>query len=183
METKRFAGLEPASVFAYFEEICGVPDGSRNTKMLSDYIRMCEDLNVTPTLYSSYLHQTHDIVSRNHKIKLETEQEEIFQSKYKEFKPWVKDDYTVVAPKTSHDLQAEGDALNHCVASYIKRVVDGECEIYFLRLTETPDKSLVTFEVRNKQIVQARGLHNRAITDKERMALVKYAKERKIVLK
>lgn len=152
-------------------------------KMLSDYIRMCEDLNVTPTLYSSYLHQTHDIVSRNHKIKLEEAQEEIFQSKYKEFKPWVKDDYTVVAPKTSHDLQAEGDALNHCVASYIKRVVDGECEIYFLRLTETPDKSLVTFEVRNKQIVQARGLHNRAITDKERMALIKYANERKIVLK
>jgi hypothetical protein len=152
-------------------------------KMLSDYIRMCEDLNVTPTLYSSYLHQTHDIVSRNHKIKLEEAQEEIFQSKYKGFKPWVHTDYTVVSPKTSHDLQAEGDALNHCVASYIKRVVDGECEIYFLRLTESPDKSLVTFEVRNKQIVQARGLHNRAITDKERNALIKYANDRKIVLK
>jgi len=38
MDTKRFAGLEPASVFAYFEEICGIPHGSRNTKMISDYI-------------------------------------------------------------------------------------------------------------------------------------------------
>ena len=152
-------------------------------RMLSDYIRMCEDLNVTPTLYSSYLHQTHDIVSRNHKIKLEAEQESIFQKKYKEFKSWVKDDYIVVAPKTSTDLQKEGDVLNHCVASYIKRVIDGECEIYFLRLAESPDDSLVTFEVRNKQIVQAKGLHNRYITDKERTALLKYAYERKFILK
>ena len=38
MEMKRFAGLEPASVFAYFEEICGIPHGSRNTKLISDYI-------------------------------------------------------------------------------------------------------------------------------------------------
>ena len=38
MEMKRFAGLEPASVFAYFEEICSIPHGSRNTKLISDYI-------------------------------------------------------------------------------------------------------------------------------------------------
>ena len=38
METKRLAGLEPASVFGYFEEICAIPHGSRNTKMISDYL-------------------------------------------------------------------------------------------------------------------------------------------------
>ena len=38
METKRLAGLEPAAVFAYFEEICAIPHGSRNTKMISDYL-------------------------------------------------------------------------------------------------------------------------------------------------
>ena len=38
MEPKRLAGLEPASVFGYFEEICGIPHGSRNTKMISDYL-------------------------------------------------------------------------------------------------------------------------------------------------
>lgn len=30
-------GLEPASVFRYFEEICAIPHGSRNTKQISDY--------------------------------------------------------------------------------------------------------------------------------------------------
>ena len=38
METKRLAGLEPAAVFGYFEEICGIPHGSRNTKMISDWL-------------------------------------------------------------------------------------------------------------------------------------------------
>ena len=38
MEMKKLAGLEPASVFAYFEEICGIPHGSRNTKQISDYL-------------------------------------------------------------------------------------------------------------------------------------------------
>ena len=38
MEAKRLAGLEPAAVFGYFEEICAIPHGSRNTKMISDYL-------------------------------------------------------------------------------------------------------------------------------------------------
>ncbi len=38
MEAKKLAGLEPASVFGYFEEICGIPHGSRNTRMISDYL-------------------------------------------------------------------------------------------------------------------------------------------------
>ena len=38
MEAKKLAGLEPGAVFGYFEEICTIPHGSRNTKMISDYL-------------------------------------------------------------------------------------------------------------------------------------------------
>ncbi len=38
MNTVKLAGLEPASVFGYFEQICAIPHGSRNTKMISDYL-------------------------------------------------------------------------------------------------------------------------------------------------
>ncbi len=38
MEARKLAGLEPAAVFGYFEEICAIPHGSRNTKQVSDYI-------------------------------------------------------------------------------------------------------------------------------------------------
>ena len=38
IETKKLAGLQPESVFAYFEKICSIPHGSRNTKQISDYL-------------------------------------------------------------------------------------------------------------------------------------------------
>lgn len=38
MAEKKLAGLEPASVLSYFEEICAIPHGSRNTKAISDYL-------------------------------------------------------------------------------------------------------------------------------------------------
>ena len=38
MEAVKLAGLEPAAVFGYFEKICSIPHGSRNTKMISDYL-------------------------------------------------------------------------------------------------------------------------------------------------
>jgi len=38
MKAIKLAGLEPAAVFGYFEEICAIPHGSGNTKKISDYL-------------------------------------------------------------------------------------------------------------------------------------------------
>ena len=38
MKAIKLAGLEPANVFGYFEKICSIPHGSRNTKKISDYL-------------------------------------------------------------------------------------------------------------------------------------------------
>ena len=38
MEAIKLAGLQPASVFAYFEKLCSMPHGSGNTKIISDYL-------------------------------------------------------------------------------------------------------------------------------------------------
>ena len=38
MEAVKLAGLNPASVFAYFEKLCSIPHGSGNTKAISDYL-------------------------------------------------------------------------------------------------------------------------------------------------
>ena len=38
MDALKLAGLQPATVFAYFEKLCSIPHGSRNTKMISDYL-------------------------------------------------------------------------------------------------------------------------------------------------
>ena len=38
MNTKKFAGLAPESVFNYFEQLCAIPHGSGNTKAISDFL-------------------------------------------------------------------------------------------------------------------------------------------------
>ena len=38
MEAIKLAGLQPASVFGYFEKLCSMPHGSGNTKIISDYL-------------------------------------------------------------------------------------------------------------------------------------------------
>lgn len=38
MEANKLAGLKPEAVFGYFEKICSIPHGSRNTKAISDYL-------------------------------------------------------------------------------------------------------------------------------------------------
>ena len=38
MKAIKLAGLQPASVFGYFEKLCSMPHGSGNTKQISDYL-------------------------------------------------------------------------------------------------------------------------------------------------
>ena len=38
METTKLAGLQPANVFYYFEQLCAIPHGSGNTKPISDFL-------------------------------------------------------------------------------------------------------------------------------------------------
>ena len=38
MKAHKLAGLEPANVFGYFEKICSIPHGSKNTTLIADYL-------------------------------------------------------------------------------------------------------------------------------------------------
>ena len=38
MKANKLAGLEPANVFGYFEKICSIPHGSKNTALIADYL-------------------------------------------------------------------------------------------------------------------------------------------------
>lgn len=152
------------------------------TTELRDYLDMCASMEIKPTLYSSYLKQTHDITSRNYEVKLTEEQAEMFENAYRDFKPFVTEDktYSIIRPKNADDVKHEGSALNHCVASYISRILKRNCLIVFLRKTKDTDKPLVTIEVENKAIVQARGASNRSITENEYEAICEYAKKNKL---
>ena len=72
---------------------------------------------------------------------------------------------------TMQSVVQEGASLNHCVASYVDGMVNEEYAILFLRKKEDLEKSLVTLQVRDGRVVQARGQSNRAPTKEEQEAI------------
>ena len=60
---------------------------------------------------------------------------------------------------------------NNCVASYIDRVIDGNCHILFLRKKDHPKESLVTIEIRNNEIIQAKRRFNYPVTQEDQEAI------------
>lgn len=149
---------------------------------LRDYLSMCINQDTKPTLYSSYLKQTHDIAARNFKLYVSEQDEKKFEEHYKDVNAAYYGDYVIMPPKSTKDVRQEGNALNHCVASYIKRIIDNETTILFLRKKEKKDESLVTLEVRNGGIIQARGAHNRKVTKDELAVIKRYAENRELVI-
>jgi hypothetical protein len=62
-------------------------------------------------------------------------------------------------PNKLDELKKEGEALHHCVGTYMEKVRKGETMIFFIRNMEEPDKPFYTLEWHGK-VVQCRGLHN-----------------------
>lgn len=142
-------------------------------QLLKDYIRMCKSMGIRPCYYTNNIQLSHDITSRNHKMVISVEDEAKFINRYVDFKTVNVGEYKVYAPNSTDDVKKEGDNLSHCVGSYIKRVIDGESLIYFLR--EKEDESLITLEVKDGKINQARGFNNRNPYEEEIKAIKIFA--------
>ncbi len=71
-------------------------------------------------------------------------------------------EYLILSPKTPNDMFDEARMQSNCLSSYIGRVADGECQIFFLRKRSAPDKSFVTIEIRGDgSLGQVLGRFNR----------------------
>ena len=59
--------------------------------------------------------------------------------------------------------------LHHCIASYKDRVIKGRSKILFMRNIEDVSEPLVSIELNNNyNLVQARGVYNRALRKEEK---------------
>lgn len=119
---------------------------------------------------------THQIATRNYNRLKEKFDEEDFKARYNDSFNFEYKDFIITYPKSTQEVKDEAVQQNHCVASYIRRVINGECHILFLREKENPDKSLITLELRENKVVQARGKFNRETTKEEREVVEKYEK-------
>ena len=148
---------------------------------LYDYVRMSEDMSANYERYPSSLKLAHDVAARNHKINLSTIEKEKWTKladKHSSYN-WTKRNskYVIIYPQEPKDLVKEGNSLSHCVASYVRNVINETTNIVFLRDKETPDESLFTIEIARSSIVQARGRFNEKISGTAEEFLKEFAKE------
>lgn len=132
-----------------------------------DYLRMCKEMqyNVESSfiLFPRNLKSAHDHVVEALDVKRTAEQEKAIADSFEEWQrlyQYKGKDLMVIPPHSSKELIDEGTALRHCVGRYVKRVAQRECVILFVRKVAEPDKSICTIEVRDGQVMQARGFGN-----------------------
>jgi hypothetical protein len=86
------------------------------------------------------------------------------------------DKFRFIYPKCIQDIKDESVQMSNCVSSYVQRVIDGQCDILFLRYKDSPDKSLVTIEVKDNKIVQALQRYNHPLTKEQQEIVGKWNK-------
>ena len=136
-----------------------------------DYVNMMSTISKKYDKYPRHFLTTHKIACRNYnRLKREFPEDLFKQRINKEYECSYKN-YVFIYPKCTQDIKDEATSMNNCVASYIDRVIDGKCDILFLRKKDSPEESLVTIEVSNNKIVQARRRFNDPVTQEDQEAI------------
>lgn len=143
---------------------------------LWDYAVMMEKISPKFDKYPRHFLTTHKIAIRNYNRLKEAFDEEQFKRRINKEMETTIDDYVFIYPDCTQDIKDEAVAQNNCVASYIRRVISGDCDILFMRYVSSPKESLVTIEVRKNKIVQAKRRFNDPVSDKEQEVINRYNK-------
>lgn len=140
-------------------------------KELYDYARMMKAISPKFDRYPRNFLTTHKIACRNYNRLKKEFPEELFKVRINKDYECTFGDYQFIYPTSTQDIKDEAVMQNNCVASYIDDVVDGKCHIMFLRKKTSPKNSLVTIEIRNNSIVQAKRRFNDPVTDEDQLAI------------
>lgn len=108
------------------------------------------------------LEKKHNELEKQYEIRKDELLNKKIKKRYKELiKNTYKDGQFIVKPAATIDeLIDEGKQQNNCVRTYAEDYANKICDIYFMRNKKTPNKSLVTIEVRNNKVVQSRTKNN-----------------------
>lgn len=131
---------------------------------LKDYRHLCTLLEVEPERFPRHLQLSHDLMARNVKYKEDEQVSKQFIENttayhYLEYAP-KNEKFFMKLPTSPHELIQEGEALAHCVASYVQRVASGQTVILFLRQTVCPEIPYITVEWRDGGVGQVSGVRN-----------------------
>ena len=144
---------------------------------LCDYADMMRQLSNKYDKYPRNFLTTHKIACRNYDRMKKEFSEELFKKRMKKEYECSFGEYVFIYPKSTQEIKDEAARQSNCVSSYIDKVIDGYCHILFLRKKNSPKESLVTIEVRNDQIVQAKRRFNDDVTEEQKEAIDKFNKK------
>lgn len=175
------------ALLKYIDYLCtfeGLTAGINIIREIGDYANMMRNISEKYEKYPRYFLSTHKIAARNYERLKHQFNESIFARQIKPEYEITHKDYKFFYPRCTQDIKDEAVQQSNCVASYINRVIDGNCDILFLRKKDAPTKSVVTIEVRNGKIVQAFQAYNTPCDEEQREAIEafnkKFAKEAKV---
>lgn len=168
------------SLFTYFDNLITYEAIDGLNWIISefyDYVTMVSRISPKYEKYPKNFLTTHKIACRNYNRLKEQFVEEDFKKRIDKSLEYSYGKYKFIYPETTQDIKDEAVQQNNCVASYIKSVINGDCHILFMRKKDDLEHSLVTIEVRNNQIVQAKGKFNRDVTKEEQLVVDKWNKK------
>lgn len=170
-------GYNAKSLFLYLDTLKtfeALTIDSRVLGEIKDYARMMSEIHPKYDKYPRNFLTTHAIACRNYNRLKQQFDEKSFQNRRNPKYECKIGKYIFLYPEKIDDIRSEAVSQNNCVASYVQSVIDGKCHILFMRKKEEPDKSLVTIEVKNNKIVQAKGRFNRDLTNEEEVTVEKW---------
>jgi len=179
-ELLRIHNYKPLSLIQYIDNLMTYEALSGFNFTICELLDYCNMMNKISPKYEKYPKNfltTHKIATRNYnRLK-----EQFIEADFKKVRDlsfeYTYNNYKVIYPQTTQDIKDEAVQQNHCVASYIQNVIDGKTHILFLREKDNIEKSLITLEVKNYRVVQARGKFNRDATSEEQFIINMYNKK------
>ena len=149
---------------------------------LKDYLHMCDMMGITPDLYPQDLAKVHDDLVKLYRSKENELTNKTFAEIAKQATEYVVPtqeqiddpdtrvsnlwkDYIVKFPDSQEELIEEGNMQHNCVGSYNRRILNGDCIIFFIRKKSDPEMSFITAECTTNGLGQCMFQNNRPVTE------------------
>ena len=144
----------------------------------SDYLKLCKELGFNfkdkKVIFPKDLMKEHDKLYLQYEmiVKPMVCENIIKIGKILEINKYEDDNYVIYPAPSIDSLIEESSNQNNCVKTYAEKYSKGESFIFFMRDKSDLNKSLVTIEIKNNKVVQARAKNNEEV-DSSLMNIIK----------
>lgn len=195
LATAQKAGVEPHRLYRYLNKIVEAGKAKKKPQVWETYItnafghwkdyidaaaEIGFDLGREEVALPKKLGQRHDVAVKLHRELLAEQQAVVMAHIWENNEArygYTDGEYVIVNPRSSIEIVDEGTAQCHCVAGYADRHAKGVLAIVFIRRVGEEDKALITVEMREDKLWQARKKHNRNPDEHEQEFIDKWLLE------